>query len=143
MSALGAFRISVIGGPVSCAEAPDSRIWRNVLHRASISFNCSTISPEYRSIGTPADLTSTSMVPGEFSDLFHLVDGIDSELTTKMMILRMWSSGVAGRPHAEPRTSRGYLARCAGPDYRISLRPPDGNKGLARHYRATAAPAGD
>ena len=59
-----------------------------------MSRRSSTVSDEYRSIGTPVALSRISTLPGGRSDWSQLVTGTDSELTTTTTIRLASSRGV-------------------------------------------------
>src|SRR5215469_14205853 len=94
MSAFGALATQLTAGSLTLSNAGESRIARCALQRAAISRSNSIDSLAYRSTGTPAALTRMETALGEFSLSFQSKDGAEAELTTKMMTLRTWSSGV-------------------------------------------------
>ncbi|MNT55013.1 hypothetical protein D3C72_1922170 [compost metagenome] len=73
-------------------------------------------------MGTPVALTRICSVPGEDSDLSHAVLGVDSELTTKTTILRVWSSGVGWPTRCSASISSSASSTARMP--RLSETPP-------------------
>jgi hypothetical protein len=80
------------------------------------------------------------MAPGELSFSFQSKDGADAELTTKMMILRTWSSGVGWPANRNASNASRKSNTPRSPGYSKPLHPPDGNIGPRLHRPVARVP---